>query len=939
MRIFFSFSSKDREIVRRLKEALCLRRPDYSCFFDESGLAGGDYWIPRLSEELEKSDVVLLIVGDTIGHWQQTEYFRAFELSRQTALNRPRIIPIIIVERPAPGLPFLSTLQHIYAVNMRDRSLLSAIEHAVNGIKSGEFIESWKRFQPYKGLPALRETDSAFFFGRDSETQEILKHLAKSRGRIITLIGQSGVGKSSLVYAGVLSRLKSQLWPVEDGVWPLGLADSRSYVTLTMQPGRNPLKELATCLVQLYEKNIIAIDEEASNWARRFRDGSVLHDMLRLTRERIAEAQGGYPAKRFILYIDQGEELYTRASLKEARYFSHLLADALEEDAFNAILSVRSDFYADFQNDSKVFTMSDKMDILPLPSDVLVDVIRRPAEILGVRFEDQNIPKRIAQACEDEPGALPLLSDLMHEAWLNMLARNDGVLRWTDQPGIVDIGLPLRRRADNFLHLPFIDEKIVRKLFTRLTQIALLGEPVRRSARKSECTPEEWSVAEKLAGADQRLLTISHSSLYNEPVVEVAHEQLLRSWPKLKEWLEQEREFLVWRTEIEQAAETYCRLSTYEKNQFLLMGLRLTIAKEWFEQRSQDLKLESQMFVQESINRNQKIQDHALKARESLRDGLLILFGQSKPHLNQHVTNLDKRTISLRSLYPSPLMRRIVGLNLSGLVALLAGFLYLNQFREGLIDARVQSMQTQGEMIAAAIASTATVDTDAITLDPEKMLKLSPGESTTAADNNSEALEFSLNPERVGPILRRLVSPTRLRARIYDRDGYLLLDSRSVSGRSNILRLDLPTTTARQTTFDISSFLLRAIDGARGFLRLNKLPLYEEIGMGNGKGYPEIDNALRGQATALVRATESGETIIAVAVPVQRFRSVRGALLLSTIGSEFDKSISEERQAIIKVFLLSAGIMLLLSLFVVNSISKLIFRVLKMTERTWEDPE
>jgi two-component system sensor histidine kinase ChvG len=288
---------------------------------------------------------------------------------------------------------------------------------------------------------------------------------------------------------------------------------------------------------------------------------------------------------------------------------------------------------------------------------------------------------------------------------------------------------------------------------------------------------------------------------------------------------------------------------------------------------------------------------------------------------------------SVQSHISSSLTRRIIVLNLGGLVALLAGFLYLNQFREGLIDARVQSLQTQGEIIAAAIASSATVDTDAITLDPEKLLKLAPGESTSAVDSNSQALEFSLNPERVGPLLRRLVSPTRLRARIYDREGYLLLDSRSVSGRSNILRFDLPGSTAKQRTFDASSFLHKSIDEARRLLRMNTLPLYEEIGMGNGKIYPEVDNALQGHATALVRITESGETIISVAIPVQRFRSVRGALLLSTMGGDFDAVIARERWGIIRIFLVSAGVMLLISLFFTNTITEPMRRLAEAADR------
>ena len=131
-------------------------------------------------------------------------------------------------------------------------------------------------------------------------------------------------------------------------------------------------------------------------------------------------------------------------------------------------------------------------------------------------------------------------------------------------------------------------------------------------------------------------------------------------------------------------------------------------------------------------------------------------------------------------------------LNLGGLAALLIGFLYLNQFREGLIDARVQSLQVQGEIIAAAIAASATVETDSIAIDPEKLLQLAPGESYALADETAPSLEFSINPERVGPVLHRLASPTRTRARIYDRDGYLLLDSLSLTSRSNIMRYDLP---------------------------------------------------------------------------------------------------------------------------------------------------
>jgi two-component system sensor histidine kinase ChvG len=128
----------------------------------------------------------------------------------------------------------------------------------------------------------------------------------------------------------------------------------------------------------------------------------------------------------------------------------------------------------------------------------------------------------------------------------------------------------------------------------------------------------------------------------------------------------------------------------------------------------------------------------------------------------------------------SSLTRRIVFLNLAGLVALVTGVLYLSQFRAGLIDARVQSLLTQSEIIAGAIAASATVETDSITIDPERLLELQAGESYGPSDESLSGIEFPINPERVAPVLRRLVSPTKTRARIYDRDGVLILDSRNL---------------------------------------------------------------------------------------------------------------------------------------------------------------
>ena len=281
------------------------------------------------------------------------------------------------------------------------------------------------------------------------------------------------------------------------------------------------------------------------------------------------------------------------------------------------------------------------------------------------------------------------------------------------------------------------------------------------------------------------------------------------------------------------------------------------------------------------------------------------------------------------SRFSSSLTRRIVVLNLGGLVALLLGFLYLNQFREGLIDARVQSLQTQAEIIAAAVAASATVDTESITIDPEKLLQLAPGESYALSDDSTPSLEFSINPEKVGPVLRRLASPTNTRARIYDRDGYLLLDSHSLTTRSNILRFDLPPVAQDEK----GSLLERAWSKLKGMIWRSDLPLYEENGLDNGKSYPEVNHALGGGEQSIVRVNAKGETIVSIAAPIQRFRVVRGALLLSTQGDDIDKIIASERWAIVRIFLVSAIIMFLLSLFIAGTIAEPIRHLAEAADR------
>jgi two-component system, OmpR family, sensor histidine kinase ChvG len=273
------------------------------------------------------------------------------------------------------------------------------------------------------------------------------------------------------------------------------------------------------------------------------------------------------------------------------------------------------------------------------------------------------------------------------------------------------------------------------------------------------------------------------------------------------------------------------------------------------------------------------------------------------------------------------LTRRIVFLNIAGLLTFMLGILYLTQFRAGLIDAHVQTLLSQGETIAIAIASQGT-ESDSINIDPERLLELQAGETYSPSDNTLFGFEFPVSPERVAPLLRRLITPTNTRARIYDRDGTLILDSRNLYGRGDVLRFDLPPPTTEQPGLVERTFI-----AIRKWLSRGDLPPYREIGPENGRSYPEVVQALDGQKASVVRMNDRGEVIVLVAFPIQRLRTVRGALLLQTQGGDLDQIVEAQRLAILKVFLVAAAIMSVLSMLLAGTIAGPVRRLADSAER------
>lgn len=264
----------------------------------------------------------------------------------------------------------------------------------------------------------------------------------------------------------------------------------------------------------------------------------------------------------------------------------------------------------------------------------------------------------------------------------------------------------------------------------------------------------------------------------------------------------------------------------------------------------------------------------------------------------------------------SSLTHRILFLNLAALGVLMSGILYINQFRDGLIDARVESLMIQGEIIAGAIAASANVETNAILIDPDKLLELQAGESIVPNADRFDNLDFPINPEKVAPVLRRLISPTRTRARIYDRDANLLLDSRHLYSGGQVLRYELPDVD------ETESGLLDRIDRiVSRIFRRRDLSIYTEQPGGSGTGYSEVMSALAGGRSQIVRISEQGELIVSVAVPVQRFRAVLGVLQLSTQGGDIDKIVKAERFAMMRVFAVAVIVNIILSIALAGTIA------------------
>lgn len=244
--------------------------------------------------------------------------------------------------------------------------------------------------------------------------------------------------------------------------------------------------------------------------------------------------------------------------------------------------------------------------------------------------------------------------------------------------------------------------------------------------------------------------------------------------------------------------------------------------------------------------------------------------------------------------FAQSLARRIFFSNLLGLFVLLGGIFWVSQQHALLVTAKRESLRVQAEIIAAAIAANASASANDITFAPGRQPEVEVVRAPFRDDAFAalDELELSIRPDQVGPVIRKLIQPTHnTRARIYDREGELVVDTHRVKARGAPPKLDENGEPVREK--------VRVKTGWTRFLSYfdgTDLPLYYEIGAANGTYYPEVRQALRGaKPLPMLLLDEDSQQIVSLAVPIQRRNATLGALLLSTRPGEIDHILSRER--------------------------------------------
>lgn len=269
---------------------------------------------------------------------------------------------------------------------------------------------------------------------------------------------------------------------------------------------------------------------------------------------------------------------------------------------------------------------------------------------------------------------------------------------------------------------------------------------------------------------------------------------------------------------------------------------------------------------------------------------------------------MELKSLSRRRF--SPLTRRILFVNMLPLLLLAVGVLYLDDFRRGLIESELQALTTQSQIIAAALGEAAV----------------------SVADPDDDERDDRLAPELARQILRRLVEPTRVRARLFDDTGALLADSRMLGqGFLAVEVAPLPPPDAPAERPRASDMLVDLLGGA--MTQDLALPPYRELREANAADYEEARLAFLGEGARAVRRAAGGGIVLTAAEPVQRFKQVLGALMLSTDGRNIETALRTVRRDILRLASVTLLLTVLLSLYLAGTIARPVRRLARAADR------
>ncbi|MGH2996981.1 MAG: hypothetical protein ACRDM9_11765, partial [Gaiellaceae bacterium] len=424
------------------------------------------------------------------------------------AVDEASRLLVDVASRAAAGKSDLSDVEAELAGKVIDLQLVREQARVLSGPATPARVAT-EGICPFKGLASFEPVDADYFFGRERLVAELVARLVGAG--FLGIVGPSGSGKSSVLRAGLLPALAGGVLPGSGG-----------WRRLLMRPGERPLEELRRVLVT----------------------GA---------KDPVAEALDTLPANaRLLLAVDQLEELFTACrSDAERDAFADTLARAAADPEGRAVVVValRADFYGRFAAYPGLAELLGANHVLvgPMQASELRRVVELPAGRVGLRVEPE-LADALVDDVEGEPGALPLLSTALLELWQKRQDNALALAAYRESGGVH--GAVARLAEGTYAGIPYERRPIVRAIMLRLVGEGEGNEPVRRRAPLAELDLERnANVADVLETlADSRLVTVGEGS------VEVAHEALLREWPRLREWIEEDTEGRRLRHHITQAA-------------------------------------------------------------------------------------------------------------------------------------------------------------------------------------------------------------------------------------------------------------------------------------------------------------------------------------------------------------------------------------------------